>query len=162
MGQLEKFIGPEVSDQPANQESQCDTKFRTRTAMYVGSDEFSRVYLWIDGFDAALQFAFPDEVSDLRGFREWLLMEIGGSSNIGWHGIIREHYGDGPDATKHFFELFLEFRSNVRQIGLKEIFRRHYDYELDRYGGIFTAEYYSNGWHQHGSQGIKPRDITKR
>ena len=122
--------------------------FQTHPFAYVGSDEFETVRFWIDGFDAACSFTFPDEISDLKGFREWLLTRFGGSSNIPWHSLFVELFGGGPDSLAKFFDLFWEFRGDVKARGLKTILKDHVEYEYYRYGFIASSKYYLENWHK--------------
>jgi hypothetical protein len=130
-------------------ESLFTQNFRTFTAMYVGSRDFTQVGTWVEGYDKAMQVAFPDEVSDLHGFREWLILRAGGGDRrYAWSGLIRQEYGQGPEATARFFELFDAFRADVNSKGLAAVFKLYHEYEIDRYGAPSTSRYYAEGWNK--------------
>jgi hypothetical protein len=114
--------------------------------MFIGSAEFRSVAAWLDGVDFAYDVAYPEEFSDLFGFAEWLLVNIGGPANQHWMGIIRESFGDGKEATQRFFELFDLFRGDVSRRGLKAILREHYDFEMRTYGSVRASKYFAGGW----------------
>jgi hypothetical protein len=132
MGRLQEFI--------------IQTSLARRTSMYIGSSTWSKVSCWIDGFDAAMTFAFPDEISDLCGFHEWLIMRFDGPGNVGWYGLIQHHFGDNQNATQEFFKLFTEFRYEVENRSVKAILKDHYDYEIQRYGNLVRSRYFVDGW----------------
>ena len=121
----------------------CRGRFMT---MYVGSEKFSDVACWLSGFDFANGIAFPDEVSSFCGFKEWLLIRIGGNCCYVWQSLIEEKYGDGLEASKRFFELFNDFRRDVDERGLRNVLKEHYDFEVETYGGPRVSQYYSRGW----------------
>ena len=129
-------------------EKLIDEEFRRRVWSYVGSDRFEYVGVWIDGFDAANNCSDPGKITDLTGFKEWLVVLLDASGNIGWRGAIEEKYGNDKDATHHFFDLFWSFRQDVNENGLKSIFKRHYDYEIENFGTVRNSEYYSRGWNK--------------
>ena len=131
MGRIEDFL---------------DNEFKRCVHMYVGNPDYRCVRYWISGFDSAISQAFPNETGDLVGFKEWLLVHMGGTCTVGWQGIISEKYGDGPDATHRFLDLFREFRADVNSRGLKAILKEHYDFEIESYGAPRVSEYFSKGW----------------
>ncbi len=109
-----------------------DSGFATRTPLYLGSRRFDEVSLWLLGYEFACSEIEPTEISDFDGFREWLLMEVGGPGCVGWEGIILEKFGRESEATEQFFILFRRFRAVADQLGAAAIKRQYSQFSNDR------------------------------
>src|ERR1051325_1738179 len=83
--------------------------FRKDPIQEVGSREFRDLARWIRGIEYCCMYKLPEKSFDLNGFREWLILHIGGPNNTDWSGIIELAYGGGEDATDKAFELLDRF-----------------------------------------------------
>jgi hypothetical protein len=113
--------------------------FRRHTAMFVGTYQFADVAQWLRGFEYALTRAFPDQPSEIDGFREWLVVRLEGSGNLDWAGVLSEKFGDGEQTTRKLFEHLDQFLADVATRGLSAILQEHKEYEVRRYGTAFTS-----------------------
>ena len=119
--------------------------FRKHPGMHVGSKEFRDVSYWIQGIEFCCQYKLPEKSFDLNGFREWLLMHIGGPSNMDWARLIEMAYGGGEDATEKAFELLDQFLIDRDENGLDKIIADHAEYEMKRYGHLASSRLGENG-----------------
>jgi hypothetical protein len=103
-----------------------------RPSMWVRSPDFSSVCAYISGFDQAR------DGGPLDGFREWLIVRLGGGNNLTWDGLVEMAIRPEADSNesptedqeasrlKAMAELFDEFfRSRDEEDGIAKF---HYEY----------------------------------
>lgn len=108
--------------------------FRQRPGMYAGDRAFAFVGPWLDGFEAGVRQALPDQPRELDGFREWLRMRLDGPGNVRWTGIIADRYGRGVEATEMMFQLLDAFLADRDMQGTEAIVRAHAEWERRVHG----------------------------
>lgn len=101
--------------------------------MLLWEETFSSVTAFVGGYDIAVEGGL------LVGFREWLILELGSGTNLGWPKLVldlafpdakdsREALKTTPNgeriAIDTFFELFAKFEEarGCRRDGLKDIY----------------------------------------
>lgn len=117
-----------------------------RIGMYALSPELFHLSAFMEGFDLCTVLSFGSDASELDGFREWLILTIGGSRASAWPAIIRDSCSNVAASTDKCLELFGRFRAEVAQRGLKAILKDHYDFEVREYGAPCTSHYFLAGW----------------
>jgi hypothetical protein len=74
---------------------------------------------FVRGYEQAMRdfrFEWNDGGLSLFGFQEWLRTRLHDSSaTAGWHTMLKDVYGDGPEAYNRFFELWHEYKTERNQ-----------------------------------------------
>jgi hypothetical protein len=117
---------------------------RKRTGMFFQQETYAVVAAFLFGYDAAC------EGGVLAGFREWLVVRLGGGANLSWTALVLHvAFPDAPSpqdvvsvepaterhAIDTLFELLEEFDSVRRKPdGLKDIFIAYEGWTLKSFG----------------------------
>ncbi len=115
---------------------------KRHTSMYLepGNISYATVTAYIKGIDDATSGGA------LVGFREWLVIKVGGKNNICWTELVlsllypdvpfpRQHLQDAHKdelAVAGLFDLLTEFYEDKGQHGLNHIFLQHEKWKLQQ------------------------------
>ena len=114
--------------------------FRNKTAMYVNPVNYSTVTAFVEGYN------FGDDSRPLRGFREWLVMQVEVGHNFHWPKLVLCQafpHNETPwkmpttpeanaEAIDAMFRLLAEFFDVLNENGLQSILDSHVEWKRQR------------------------------
>jgi hypothetical protein len=101
---------------------------RKAPGMFLGSISYEAAVAFLNGYDIALAGG------PLCGFREWLVLRVGGGNNLGWSGLVKELLGEAglvkrkqtlegqKIAIEFLFSLLEEFMTERDEHGVRRVY----------------------------------------